>query len=64
MKDPIRVHAGDSSEDDIRSRHIEIEDCLEKHGPDQVRIMLFSGGLPTNWNPIINAWLAGKKLER
>jgi hypothetical protein len=62
MTQPIRIHALD---DDAaaRARHDQIEKRLEELGPDQVRMMLLSGGFPTGWNTIIHAWLAGDKLK-
>ena len=63
MTEPIRIHASDDSEA-VRSRHADIEKRLDDIGRDGVHAMLATGGLPTNWNPIIHAWLAGKKLEQ
>ena len=59
--DPIRIHASDDLAT-MRSRHAEIEARLNELGEDRVRSMLSSGGLPTNWNAIIHAWLAGDRL--
>jgi hypothetical protein len=59
--DPIRIHASDDAAA-IRYRHAQIEGRLNELGDDQVRSMLATGGLPTGWNPIIHAWLAGDRL--
>lgn len=63
MTKPVKIHAGDALDDDVRKRHADIEKRLEELGVDRVKMLLLSGGLPTNWNPIIHAWLAGDKLE-
>src|SRR5262245_51790264 len=36
---------------------------LEQHGPDTVRSMLASGGLPPQFNPVASRWLAEKEQE-
>jgi hypothetical protein len=58
----IRIHATDS-DDEAHTRHAEIEKILEGLGPAQVKMSLLAGGLPTGWNVIAQAWLAGDKLE-
>jgi hypothetical protein len=63
MKDAIKINPTDS-DNAARKRHEEIEDRLEQLGKDQVETMLKTGGLPTEWGPIIRSWLAGDKLER
>ena len=63
MTKPIRVHSIDADDAAVRARHADIEKRLEELGPDSVRMMLLQGGLPTGWNPVIHAWLAGDKLE-
>ena len=62
MKTPIRIHPSDTDEA-AKDRHRRIEKRLEELGHDQVQAMLNRGGLPTNWDPIIVAWLKGDKLE-
>lgn len=62
MKTPIRIHPNDTDEA-AKDRHRRIEKRLEELGHDQVQAMLNRGGLPTNWDPIIVAWLKGDKLE-
>ena len=62
MKTPIRIHPNDTDEA-AKYRHRRIEKRLEELGHDQVQAMLNRGGLPTNWDPIIVAWLKGDKLE-
>lgn len=62
MTKPIRIHAIDS-EDTVRLRHEEIEKRLESIGEPIVRRMRDHGGFPPEWNVIIDAWLAGDKLE-
>jgi hypothetical protein len=63
MTKPIRIHPIDKSDDTVRLRHEEIERRLEELGTAKVEIMLSHGGFPTEWHPIIVAWLAGDKLE-
>jgi hypothetical protein len=63
MTKPIRVHSIDATDEAVRTRHADIEKRLEELGADRVRMMLFHGGLPNEWNPVIHAWLAGDKLE-
>lgn len=60
---PIRVHPTDQTDADVRARHEMIEKRLEELGENRVAMMLQSGGLPTEWNTIAHAWLAGDKLE-
>jgi hypothetical protein len=61
MTQPIRIFHGD---DDAaaRKRHEDIVKRLEEFGPEQVRAMM-GHGFPTQWNPVIVAWLKGDKLE-
>lgn len=61
MTDPIRIHHADDAAG-VHERHADIEKRLEDMGREQVERLLATGGLPTGWNPIIHAWLAGKKL--
>jgi hypothetical protein len=61
MTQPIKISPLDS-EDEARERHAGIEKTLDKYGPEQVRAMM-GHGFPTEWNPIIAAWLKGDKLE-
>jgi hypothetical protein len=63
MTKPIRVHSIDATDEAVRTRHADIEKRLEELGPDSVRMMMLSGGLPTDWNTIVHAWLRGDKLE-
>jgi hypothetical protein len=63
MKKPIRVHAGDRTDEEVRARHAAIEKRLDELGPDRVRASLLRGGFPNEWDSIIHAWLAGDKLE-
>jgi hypothetical protein len=63
MTQPIRIHAQDATIEQVRARHAEIEKRLEELGVDRVRMMLFHGGFPTEWNNVIHAWLAGDKLQ-
>ena len=54
--DTIRIHHADS-DDEAKERHDGIIKRLEELGKEQVKTLLASGGLPTNWNPIVLAWL-------
>lgn len=63
MTQPIRIHATDKSDDTVRLRHAEIEKRLEELGKTAVQIMIVHGGLPTEWLPIVHAWLKDDKLE-
>lgn len=58
MSDPIRIYHGDSA-DEAKARHETIVKRLVELGPEQVKLLLSSGGLPTQWNPIIYDWLKG-----
>ena len=60
MGETIRIHPMDS-DDQARERHEGIVKRLEEIGPQGVRDLLASGGLPTNWNTIIAGWLKGKE---
>jgi hypothetical protein len=60
MTKPIRIFHGDD-DDQTRRRHEEIVKRLEHFGPEQVRAMI-GHGFPTEWNPIITAWLKGDAL--
>jgi len=57
----IQIRSQDS-EAEARKRHAEIEKRLDELGAEQVRA-LFGHGLPTEWNPIITAWLNGGRLD-
>jgi hypothetical protein len=59
---PIRIFHGDD-DDGIRDRHERIVKCLEALGPDEVKRVAAISGFPTQWEPIIGAWLRGDKLE-
>jgi hypothetical protein len=61
VKDPIRIHPQDDNMA-ARARHKRIEMRLDELGIDQVRTMQ-GHALPTNWDPIIRAWLKGERLE-
>ena len=61
MKAPIFIFHGDD-EAAARARQLEIEKRLDHFGPEQVRTMI-GQGFPTQWTPIIMAWLKGDKLE-
>jgi hypothetical protein len=63
MTDAIRVHAGDKTDAEVRARHEEIEKRLEELGPDRVRMMMFHGGFPPQWDTIVHSWLTGDKLN-
>lgn len=63
MVQPLRVHAVDKTEAEVRARHAEIEATLAQMGPQQVQMLLLTGGIPTEWNPIVHAWLKGDKLD-
>ena len=56
----IRIRHQDD-DDEAYARHKQIEEKLEEHGADAVRAML-GHGFPTEWNPIIIAWLKGDRL--
>jgi len=58
---PIRIHYADDDAQ-ARTRHEEIIGRLEFFGPEQVRTMM-GQGFPSQWDPIIVAWLNGDKLE-
>lgn len=63
MTKPIRVHATDRTDAEVRARHEMIEKRLEEVGVERVKIALLHAGFPTEWNAIAHAWLAGDKLE-
>lgn len=56
----IRIHPLDTDEQ-ARERHEQIVKRLDEIGAVQVRDLLATGGLPTQWNAIITDWLKGKK---
>ena len=58
---PICIHHADTDQE-AYNRHKQIEDRLEHFGADQVRAMI-GHGFPTEWNPIITAWLKGDRVE-
>lgn len=60
--DPIRIHHQDTPLE-AHERHRQIEERLEHFGADQVRAMM-GHGFPTEWNPIIVAWLNGQRLDQ
>jgi hypothetical protein len=61
MIDPIRIHHADD-ESEVRARHARLEKRLDELGADEVRFLQANGKVPTQWDPIIRAWLAGDKL--
>ena len=64
MKEPIRISGIDRTDEEVRARHADIEERLEKMGMPRVRILAERGSLPTEWTPILIAWLANDKLEK
>jgi hypothetical protein len=62
MTQPICIHPMDDAAE-VRARHKRIEDRLDELGHETVRALLATGGLPTNWNLIVHAWLSGDRLE-
>lgn len=64
MTKPIRISGVDRTDEEVRARHEFVEDRLEKLGLAKVRLLFERGGLPTEWNPIILAWIANEKLEK
>jgi len=63
MTKPIRIHAIDRTDEEVRDRHASVEARLEEMGADQVKFRLLHGGFPTEWHAIVHAWLGGDKLE-
>ena len=61
MTKPIQIFHGDD-EKQVRERHEQIIKRLVELGPEQVRGMA-GNGLPSQWDPIIRAWLKGDALE-
>lgn len=59
MDKPIRIYPGDS-EEEVKARHEKIVARLEELGPKQVEMLMNTGGLPPQWNPIITGWVSGK----
>jgi hypothetical protein len=57
--DVIRIYHADS-DDEAKARHEGIVKRLDELGAQQVRDLVATGGLPTQWNPIIIAWSKGK----
>lgn len=64
MSKPIRITAVDKTDEEVRARHADIEDRLEKMGIAKIRILFERSALPTEWTPIILAWLANDRLEK
>jgi hypothetical protein len=64
MTKPVRISGVDVTDEDVRARHAEIEGRLENMGLAKVKIMFERGGFPTEWNPILLAFMAGDKLEK
>jgi hypothetical protein len=64
MTDPIRISAIDKTDEEVRARHEDIEKRLSEMGLAKLRLLMENGGLPTEWNPIIFAWLSNDKLEK
>ena len=54
----IRIHYADDDEQ-ARKRQAHIIERLDHFGAAQVRAMI-GHGFPTNWDPIIAAWLKGQ----
>ena len=64
MTNPIRISAVDVTDEAVRARHEDIEQRLSNMGLAKVKILFERGGFPTEWNPIILAFVAGDKLEK
>jgi hypothetical protein len=64
MTKPIRISGVDRTEEEVRARHKDIEDRLTDMGMARVRLLAENGGFPTEWGPILIAWLANDKLEK
>ena len=63
MIDPIRIYYADD-EDEVRARHERLESRFEELGVEEIRFLQANGKVPTEWDPIIRAWLAGGRLDR
>lgn len=61
---PIKTSGLHQTDDEVRKHHAQIEARLEELGRERVGIMMVTGGLPTEWHVIANAWLAGDRLQR
>ena len=62
MTQPIQIHHADTPAE-ARARHERIEKRLEDLGIPEVNRLSSTGGLPTQWDPIVRSWLKGEKLE-
>lgn len=60
--DTIKIHSADT-EKEARARHEHIQARLDEIGKDGVASLVATGGLPTEWGPIIRSWMKGEKLE-
>lgn len=60
MSDHIQIHHLDT-EEEAKARHAKIEARLDELGADEVRFLQSNGKLPTNWDPIIAAWMRGER---
>ena len=58
----IVIHPLDT-DDEARARHKRIEARLNELGETNVRMLAGTAGVPTQWDPIIAAWLKGERLE-
>ena len=58
----IVIHPHDT-DDEARARHKRIEARLNEFGETNVRMLAGIAGFPTQWDPIIAAWLKGERLE-
>ena len=61
MIDPSCIHHEDD-EKRVYQRHRQIEARLEHFGPDVVRAGM-GHMFPTQWQPIITAWLNGERVK-
>ena len=59
---PTRIHPPDTDAE-AAARQLEICQRLDQLGPMQVELLLRTGGLPTNWSPIIGEWLRLKEEQ-
>jgi hypothetical protein len=61
MSGVIRIFHGDT-EEEAQARHLRIQTRLDELGAEQVKAMM-GHGFPTEWNPIVGAWIAGQRIE-
>ena len=62
MTQPIKIYHADN-EAEARARHERINKRLDELGHESVKSLYAAGGLPTEWNQIVLAWMTGDKLE-